>query len=270
MMTEHCISFRNAGIKYYVCPSCNTHMAFTGRFDVTSFNIRTSAELATRFGAEGILLTDWGNAGHPQFLVWSLVPIALCGQYGWNTGVQQDGETFKADFIHKAEKYVDETVFGGIPVSRLLYRLENYYLLEPERVHVGTMCGELFTRPMPETKYAYFYDIKDCGDDFYFNNVSSYMRKVMADIEKLELDAQLKAEILLNSKMVILSSELCKVRLNSPITTEQKQELLALMDVIAADFAVLWDKRNYAVGKNIFLKQLQGHKEYLLTYPTIN
>ena len=268
MMTEHCISFKNAGIKYYVCPSCNTHMAFTGRFDVTSFNIRTSAELATRFGAEGILLTDWGNAGHPHFLAWSLVPIALCGQYGWNTGVKQDGETFKADFIRNAESYVDAEVFGGIPVSRLMYRLSNYYLLEPERVHCGTMCGELFTRPFPETGYFWFFDLKNCGDDFYFDNVTSYVRKVLSDVERLDFDTQLKAEIVLNAKMVILSSELCKIRTGSPLTGTHLQELLTLIAEIEAEFPVLWDKRNYPKGKEIFLDQLAGHKEALLTYTT--
>ena len=270
MMTEHCISFKNAGIKYYVCPSCNTHMAFTGRFDVTSFNIRTSAELATRFGAEGILLTDWGNAGHPQFLVWSLVPIALCGQYGWNTGVQQDGETFKADFIHAAERYVDDTVFGSVSVSRLLYRLANYYLLEPERVHVGTMCGELFTRPLSETNYAYFYDLKDCGDDFYFDNVTAYVRAVLKDVEKLNFDEQLNAEILLNAKMVILSSELCKLRIGSALSETHKQELLGLMDEIEREFPVLWNKRNYPKGQEIFLNQLSDHRDALLAYPITN
>ena len=267
MMTEHCISFKNAGIKYYVCPSVNTHMAFTGRFDVTSFNIRTSAELATRFGAEGILLTDWGNAGHPQFLVWSLVPAALCGQYGWNTGAKQDGETFKADFIRAAEDYVNSAVFNGVPVSRLLYRLANYYLLEPERVHVGTMCGELFTRPFEETGYFRFFDLKDCGDDFYFDNVTAYVRKVLADVEKLDFDPQLKAEIFLNSKMVILSSELAKVRMGSPTTEAQRQAILSLMDEIGQEFPILWDKRNYPKGKEIFLNTLREHRDALLACP---
>ena len=94
-------------------------------------------------------------------MVWSLVPAALCGQYGWNTGARQDGETFKADFIRAAEVYVNEHIFDGVPVARLLYRLANYYLLEPERVHVGTMCGELFTRPFHETGYFWFFDLKD-------------------------------------------------------------------------------------------------------------
>ena len=268
MMTEHCISFKNAGIKYYVCPSVNTHMAFTGRFDVTSFNIRTSAELATRFGAEGILLTDWGNAGHPQFLVWSLVPAALCGQYGWNTGAKQDGETFKADFIRAAEEYVNENIFGGVPVARLLYRLSNYYLLEPERVHCGTMCGLLFRYPITVSKYAYFFDLKDSGDSFYFDNVVSYVRKIMADVEKLDFDSVAKREILLNANMVILASELCKLRIGAPLSPVHKEYLLALIDRIAEEYPALWKIHNFPKGSEIFLHHLALHRESLLNYPT--
>ena len=270
MMTEHCISFRDAGIKYYVCPSANTHNTFTGRFDVTSFNIRTAAELAVQFGAEGILLTNWGSPdGHAHFPVWDLVPLALCGQYGWNTGVKQDGETFKADFIRNAENYVNEAVFGGVPVARLMYRLSNYYLLEPERVHCGTMCGLLFRYPTTVSKYAYFFDLKDSGDDFYFDNVVSYVRKVMADVEKLEFDPQLKAEILINAKMVILASALCKLRIGTSLTEEHRQELLALIDEIAQQYPLLWNKSNFSKGHEIFLDRLACHRESLLVYPVI-
>ena len=270
MMTEHCISFRDAGIKYYVCPSANTHNTFTGRFDVTSFNIRTAAELATRFGAEGILLTNWGSPdGHPHCQVWDLVPLALCGQYGWNTGVKQDGETFKADFIRNAERYVDETIFGGIPVARLMYRLSNYYLLEPERVHCGTMCGLLFHHPITVSKYAYFFDLKDSGDNFYFDNVISYVRKVMADVAELDFDPVAKAEILLNANMVILASELCKLRIGFPLSPVHKEYLLALIDRIEAEHPVLWDKHNFPKGKEIFLSCLDKHRKALLSIEAV-
>ena len=264
LMTEHCITFKNAGLNYYVCPSTNTHLSYTGRMDVTTFNIRTAAEIAVKHGGKGILLTDWGNAGHAQFAVWSYVPIALCGQYGWNTGAEQDGETFKADFIRNSEKYVDEEIFGGVSVSRLLYRMGNYYLLEPERVHVGTMCGELFRFPLSESRYAYFYDLKEFGDEFYFNNVTEYVNKVLSDIKKLEFDEQLKAEIILNSEMVILSSELCKVRMGYELSNEAIDELVALSERLAKEFHKLWNRRNFEKGVEIFKSQMEDRRNELL------
>lgn len=264
IMTAHAIMFKNAGLEYYVCPSVNTHNSFTGRFDVTSFNIRTSAEIAAQYGAKGILLTDWGNGGHPQFGVWSMVPCALAGQYMWNIGAEQDGETFKADFIRAAEDYVDEFVFGGAKVSRLMYRMSNYYLLEPERVHVGTMCGEILSCPISETGFEIFFDLKDCGDEFYFNNVSEYVKKVLADIEKVDFDPQMKREIILNSKMVILSSEICKLRIGSKMTADELDGLISLTDWILSEFRELWLERNFEKGVEYYEDVLIKRKAELV------
>ncbi|MBQ7055086.1 MAG: family 20 glycosylhydrolase [Oscillospiraceae bacterium] len=264
LMTEHCIAFKNAKLNYYVCPSCNTHKSFTGRADVTSFNIRTAAEIGAKYGARGLLMTDWGcGEAHPHFGVWSLVPAALAGQYAWNIGAEQDGESFKADFIRNAENYVDEVVFGGVKVSRLMYRMANYYLLEPERVHVGTMCGELFQFPISQTKYAHLYDLKNCGDAFYFNNVTEYVKKVLADIEKLEFNEQLKREIILNSRMVILSSEICKIRIGEPVTNNEIDELVSLIDWISEEYYTLWCRRNFEKGVEEFMGYLKDRKAEL-------
>lgn len=261
-MTDHCIAYRDAGVRYYVCPSVNTHDSFTSRMDVTTFNIRTCAELAVEYGAEGILLTEWGGGG--QFGVWCLTPIALCGQYGWNVGKPQDGETFKADFIRNAESFVDEEYFGGARVSRLMYRMANYYLLEPERVHVCTMSAQLLNKPLPQTNHAYLFDLLDSGDDFYFDHVIDYVRRVMADIEKVDFDDRLKREIRLTAWLIELGSEICKVKLHPRESAERVDDLVALIDRILAHYDDLWQYRNYEQGKMRFLQHLYKRREELL------
>ena len=264
LMTEHCIAFEKTGLEYYVCPSCNTHTSFTGRADVTTFNIRTAAEIGVKYGAKGLLLTDWGcGEGHPHSDLWSYVPIALAGQYGWNIGAEQDGETFKADFIRNAEAFVDKEIFGGVPVSRLMYRVANYYLLEPERVHLGSMCGLLFRFPLSQTNYHYFFDLKDSGDPFYFDNVTEYIEKILKDIRALEFDSVLKREIILNCEMVILSSELCKMRLGKKASSDEAKKLIAMIDAIASEYRELWCIRNYEKGVEHFESQLALHRKEL-------
>ena len=247
-MTAHCIAYRAAGVRYYVCPSVNTHGSLTSRMDVTTFNLRTCAELAVEYGAEGYLVTDWGDGGHYQQWCWSMQPIALGGQYGWNVGKEQDGESFKADFIRAAEDFTDDSFFGGAKVSRLMYRMANYYLLEPERVHVCTMSAKHLTLPLNETKYAHLFDIKDSGDDFYFDNVTAYVRKVMADIEKLDFDDRLKREIRLTAWMIELGSELCKVKLHPHDSIDKVDELVALIDKILPEYIEIWNYRNFEMG----------------------
>ena len=260
-MTDHCIAYKNAGVRYYVCPSVNTHGSFTSRMDVTTFNIRTSAELAVEYGAEGLLLTDWGDGGHPQSWVWSMTPIALSGQYGWNTGKKQDGESFKADFIRNAETFVDETFFGGAKVSRLMYRMANYYLLEPERVHVCTMSAKQLTLPMNETRYAHLFDMKDSGDDFYFDNVTDYVRRVMADIEKLSFDDMFKREIRLTAQLIELGSEVCKVKLHPQESIAKAQELADMIDRILPEYTEIWNHRNYEMGIERFVSCLTARRD---------
>jgi len=262
-MTAHCIAYRDAGVKYYVCPSTNTHGSFAGRMDVTTFNIRTCAELAVEYGAEGMLLTDWGDGGHPQSWVWSMVPIALSGQYGWNTGKKQDGESFKAEYIRGAEDFIDFIVFGGTKVSRLLYRMANYYLLEPERVHVCTMCAKQLTMPLYETKYAHLFDMKDSGDSFYFDNVTEYVRRVQADIEKLDFDEELKREIRMTAQLIELGSEFCKVKLDPDGNADKAAELIGMIDRLIPLYTQVWNHRNYERGINKFMDHLIKRREEL-------
>ena len=262
-MTAHCIDYKNAGVRYYVCPSTNTHGCFTGRMDVTTFNIRTCAELASEYGAEGLLLTDWGDGGHPQSWIWSMNPIALCGQYGWNTGAKQDGESFKAEFIRNAETYVDEYFFNGVPLSRRLYRMANYYLLEPERVHVCTMSFKELTLPLNVTRYAHLFDMKDSGDDFYFDNVICYVRRVMEDIEKLSFDETFKREIRLTARLVILGSEICKVKLHPQASRVKAKELIAEIDELLPEYLALWKIYNYERGSERFCAYLTARREEL-------
>ena len=177
-----------------------------------------------------------------------MVPCALSGQYGWNTGKPQDGESFKADFIRGAEDFVDEFVFDGAKVARLMYRMANYYLLEPERVHVCTMSAKQLTLPISETKYAHLFDIKDSGDDFYFDNVTAYVRKVMADIEKVEFDERLKREIRVTAWLIELGSEICKVKLHPQESVGEVDRLVALIDRILPEYEELWTYRNYEMG----------------------
>ncbi len=247
-MTAHCIAYQKAGVRYYVCPSVNTHCSLSGRMDVATFNIRTCAELALEYGAEGLLMTDWGDGGHPQSWIWSMNPIALGGQYAWNAGAPQDGETFKADFIREAEDFTDDHAFGGVKLSRLLYRMANYYLLEPERIHCATFCARELMMPLNQTKYVWLFDLKDRGDDFFFDNVTEYVRRVMADIEKLDFDETFKREIRVTAELIRAGAELCKVKLHPEASASGAGELADRLERVLPEYRALWNLRNYEKG----------------------
>ena len=145
-----------------------------------------------------------------------------------------------------------------------MYRMANYYLLEPERIHVCTMSAKHLFLPISETRYAHLFDIKDSGDDFYFDNVTDYVRRVMADIEKVDFDERMKREVRWTAWAIELGSELCKFKLHPQESLDQIDSLVALIDKVAEEYVELWDFRNYEKGKEKFLNHMQNRKAELL------
>lgn len=63
---EECPRFAEAGVPFWVCPSTCTFRALTGRADVSQANLLLAAEHGLTHGAQGNLITIWGDSGHWQ------------------------------------------------------------------------------------------------------------------------------------------------------------------------------------------------------------
>ena len=265
IMEGHCRFLKEKGIRFYMCPSCNTHFSLTGRFEVSAYNIRTSAELGRMYGAKGCMLTDWSmdQEGHPHSLIWSYLPIALGGQHFWNIEEEQKGLIMETYFERLSEKFLDFFVFGGESISKHLHRLGNYHLLEPERVRLGTMCGMTLWQPLDKTSYGAFFDLKACGDAFYFHNVIRYVNEILEEVKTLAVDKMYLQEITVGARSVILAAELCKLRMGEKIGAEKAKSLISLIETLKGEFESLWKAQNYEEGMQCFLGILDTRRAEL-------
>jgi len=75
--------FASAGVPFYVCPGTSTWNAIAGRAQNAIANIRAAAASAARHGAEGLLVTDWGDNGHWQPLPASYAGLAQAAASAW-------------------------------------------------------------------------------------------------------------------------------------------------------------------------------------------
>lgn len=75
-----------AGLDFLVAPGSSSWRSFCGRTDNMLANIRAAAALPTR----GLLLTDWGDAGHWQPLAITLPPTVLALSLAWQSHVEPD------------------------------------------------------------------------------------------------------------------------------------------------------------------------------------
>lgn len=80
---EQCGRFAATGLPFLVCPGTSTWNSIGGRTKTALANLALAAEAGRRRGASGYMVTDWGDNGHWQPFVISLLPYAAAAQHAW-------------------------------------------------------------------------------------------------------------------------------------------------------------------------------------------
>ena len=84
--------FAEHGIRFWVCPGTSSWNSLYPRLENSALNIARYAEAGRRHGADGLLVTDWGDFGHYNLLGSSWFAYAFAAQQAWS------GEPSERDF----------------------------------------------------------------------------------------------------------------------------------------------------------------------------
>lgn len=93
---EHGAAFASAGIPFYVCPGTSAWISILGRTENMLQNIRNATENGFKYGAVGVLNTDWGDWGHWQFLPVSYPGLAYGAAMSWGVEANRDLDLARA------------------------------------------------------------------------------------------------------------------------------------------------------------------------------
>ncbi len=74
---KDCAYLSSLGLNYLVAPGSNTWNSFGIRLETAAKNIAEAAEAAKKHGAEGLMLTNWGDGGNHQPYC-AMYPALLC------------------------------------------------------------------------------------------------------------------------------------------------------------------------------------------------
>ena len=91
-----------SGIEQYVCPGVHGWNRVMNNIDIASRNIFRMAEFGMKYGAKGVLNTDWGDFGHVNLLSNSIPGMAFGAGVSWNL---DSGKVFST--IYEAISYVE-------------------------------------------------------------------------------------------------------------------------------------------------------------------
>jgi hypothetical protein len=79
----HVAPFANRDFPFWVCPGTSSWNSLVGRLPNARANLLDAAEVGLAHGAQGYLVTDWGDNGHLQPPAVSFAPLAYGAAVAW-------------------------------------------------------------------------------------------------------------------------------------------------------------------------------------------
>ena len=245
---RHCRKLQENGLRFYVCPGSSMWGSTLGRMNNAITNIENAPENGQYYGAEGFLLTEWGDGGHPQFPASSYFPLAYGATMSWNVGDHNNEWAYfeRRTNLEYTRKYLDKYVYkvqNDISLADIVYRLGNYYLVEDMLKFNGT---ELF---------HYLYNMNEITPEKRkgFERVKKYVSELKEELSKVKADEIMLREIKNNCDIVIYIADLLSNENKTPDINEKER--------ILKEFEALWLMKNRRSGMNNFgevLKRLEA------------
>ncbi|MEZ6004209.1 MAG: family 20 glycosylhydrolase [Planctomycetota bacterium] len=90
---------RERGVPFLVAPGASTWQSLSGRWHNAAANLEEALSCALEYGAQGLILTEWGDYGHWQDPDLCLPAVARALAAAWNpTAPRADAEAIEAAF----------------------------------------------------------------------------------------------------------------------------------------------------------------------------
>lgn len=130
---EHAKILEENNVNYLLAPGTSSWSTITSRLIDMKETIENSTISAKKHCGLGVVLTDWGDMGHLQYLPSSYLGFIYAGMLMWSTGTLDDAKMLLNDIVN------DDTL------AEVIIDLSTYHLLEGEYRDYGS---RLFTSIM--------------------------------------------------------------------------------------------------------------------------
>lgn len=133
---NHAKMLEELKVKYLLAPGTSTWSSITGRFIDMKETIENSTYASKKYHGLGILLTDWGDMGHLQYLPSSYLGFIYGAMLSWSSGTIEDAEKYLAIILN------DEILAKVIVELSLYHELEGEYRDYGTRLFASIMWAE--------------------------------------------------------------------------------------------------------------------------------
>ena len=237
---ENCKKLQSYGVHYFVCPGTNAWNTMLSRTDQMKANIRLAAENGLKYGAEGLLNTDWGDEGHLQSLPTAYSGILYGAAMAWSPVESRDLDLAGV---------LDTLIFKDAAhvMGQLVLDAGNYYLYEGKHpvnithsFHV-LICG-IDAHPISGDTTAEDYE-----------RVDRYLAEIEERLTRVDLRCE-RASLILDEyrlalgivRMTQLMGKYHRAFYNEdkPMQAEILDEIISVMPRLIGELRRTWLKRN--------------------------
>lgn len=234
---ERARELRAMGLPFWLCPGTSAWNTVAGRWTNAVTNIASAAQAGVANGAEGIMVTDWGDQGHIQHHIVSEPMFAWTAGCGWNPSACESG-------------MLDDVVDLAEPL-RLLG--DAHTLVAPQLFNSSILCVPMYR---PESRFGHgrmtsgitVEDLQRCRDQIaHADALVDGAALNRADAEVVRAEVHATASLL--ALLVDIGIE--RVRADGTLSSVSPTDRAALTDRIDASEAEhrrIWSRRNRPGG----------------------
>jgi len=299
---RHCKMLQTSGLKYMVCPGTNSWASITGRTENMFSTIKSATSSGTKYGAEGMLLTDWGDLGHWHYLPVSYAGYVTGAALSWNNKssdelplsnflssyVFSDESGSMGDLVLDLGRY---SQFEEMPLINMTTTFMSFQFGLSDRLIVNSVMDKMMEslnsvmKDIAPEMISAFWEKYNARHSFDFNGLDSFINSKEILINKVKISSDesllIKNEYLNAIRLLKLGSALQKyVHNRNKLDLLDEKEQLVEMKVLCKQYLDenkrLWLIRNkqggyersvaalYKLQEQINNRILQLEKPYLV------
>ncbi|MCT4645481.1 MAG: family 20 glycosylhydrolase, partial [Carboxylicivirga sp.] len=261
---EQCARFQEEGIPFYVCPGTSGWRTYIGKTQRAILNINNAIENGKKYGAIGVLNTDWGDRGHMQPIT-SAYPALLYGA-GMSWASDTNMEVDLAQLLN-TRVFMDETGEFG----QALMQLTNAYMGGKGVDQAGRPYFDMMDR------IEFFFE-KDYQLKHYDLELLPGMRReikqALKKVEKAQptsIDAQIAIqELRTAARLADWGCRFIEARIAAPeqdiykVSARLRKQLANELEAISEEHRQTWLLRNRPGGLSDSVARMKKVKQLLL------
>lgn len=256
--------FAASGIPFHVAPGTSAWNSLLGRTSNALANLDNAARNGRKHGAEGFLITDWGDNGHWQTLPVSFLPMAKGAALAWNYEANKELPLASALNTHvfldasgKMGQLAHEFGMVHQKTGVVLGNSTVYYQLLIHRLQGSPKAGPLAPMTLDSLNQA--------------RNALDALTAELKTVDMRRMDADwIVREYLLNARMARFALDLGSARLRAggvatrSLPEAEAKPLRDALDGIIQEFQAVWLLRNRPGGLKDSIARLEEIRQALL------